>query len=121
MLNNTVFKFCVARTNGINLNCATANVSGFFIFLFPFMLKCLKRIVYTHCLQIPSSHSYHISLSLSFPSLSVLSLSVSQGFLSLSLSLGMALFIAVAFPQPPFWRRFLWLWYVFVSLWVSLV
>ena len=33
----------------------------------------------------------------------------------------MALIIAVAFPQPPFWRRFLWPWYVFVSLWVSLV
>lgn len=26
MLNNTVFWFCVARTNGINLNCATADV-----------------------------------------------------------------------------------------------
>lgn len=30
MLNNTVFQFCVARTNGINLNCATRNVSAAF-------------------------------------------------------------------------------------------
>lgn len=43
-------------------------------------------------------------------------ISGSQGSLSLGLSLGIALFIPVAFPQPPSWRCFLWLCYVFVSL-----
>lgn len=61
------------------------------------------------------------SLCLFLSPVCLLSFSVSQGSLSLGLSLGMALIIAVAFPQPPFWRRFLWPWYVFVSLWVSLV
>lgn len=48
-------------------------------------------------------------------------ISISQGSLSLGLSLGIALFIPVTFPQPPFWRCFLWPCYVFVSLWVSFV
>lgn len=60
--------------------------------------------------------SFSISL---FPRFLYLALSP-QGSLSLCLTLGMPLFIPVAFPKTRFWRHILVLWYVFVSLRVSL-